>query len=59
MGISGQGQAYGVLKWIKGANVRTRNSKGIEMKQGSWKREWDKGKVKLEFRYGVAQSVTM
>ena len=30
----------------------------IEMKQGSWKREWDKVEVKSEFWYKVAQSVT-
>ena len=28
------------------------------MKQGSWKREWDKGEVTSEFWYRVAQSVT-
>ena len=33
-GISSQGQAYRVLKWIKGAKIRTRNRNVIEMKQG-------------------------
>ena len=58
IGISGEGWAYGVLKWIKGAKVRTRNRNVIEMKQGPWKQEWDKGEVKSEFWYGVAQSIT-
>ena len=41
IGISGHGWVYRVPKWIKGAKVRTRNRKVIEMKQGSWKQEWD------------------
>ena len=48
-GISGQGQACRVPKWIKGAKVRTRNRNVIETKQGPWKQDWDKGKVKSEF----------
>ena len=57
MGISSQGRAYRVLKQIKGAKARTRNRNVIEMKQGPWKGGWDKGEVKSEFWYGVAQSV--
>ena len=40
-GISGQGRAYRVLKWIKGVKVRTRDRKSdrnetriLEMKMG-------------------------
>ena len=43
----------------KGQKLELGTEKVIEMKQGSWKQEWDKGEVESEFWYGVAQSVTL
>ena len=34
-GEVGQGQAYGVLKWVKGLRLELGNRKVIEMRQGS------------------------
>ena len=34
-GEDGQGQAYGVPKWVKGLRLELENRKVIEMKQGS------------------------
>ena len=39
MGISGQGQAYRVPKWIKGVKLELGTEKVIEMKQGSFRNE--------------------
>ena len=43
-GISRQGWAYGVLKWIKGAKVRTRNRNVIERNKGLGNENGTRGK---------------
>ena len=59
MGKVRQGRAYGVLRNRSRVKVRMENRKVMDMKQGSWKRKWDKGEQGSEFRYGVTWSVTM
>ena len=57
-GKVGQGQAYGVWRTETRVKVRMENRKIMDIKQGSGKCKWNKGGQGLEFRYGVAWSVT-
>ena len=57
-GRVGQGRAYGVPKTELRFEVRMENRKVMDTKQGSLRRTWVKGGQGLEFRCGVAQSIT-
>ena len=58
MGKVRQGQAYRVPRMESRVKVRMENRKVMDMKQGSWKQELDKGEQGSEFQYSVARSVT-